>query len=85
MKNRERIEKEGLHPMKRLYVHLSADVNTAWSVAKRRKSADGYVIYRIDTEAMIRSHFKFWQAENGVWLTNLVASKYLDEYEPLGK
>ena len=85
MKNRERIEKEGLHPMKRLYVHLSADVNTAWSVAKRRKSADGYVIYRIDTEAMIRSHCKFWQAENGVWLTNSVASKYLDEYETLGK
>ena len=79
MKNRERIEKEGLHPMKRLYVHLSADVNTAWSVAKRRKSADGYVIYRIDTDAMIKSGCKIYQAENGVWLTKIVPPSCMEE------
>ena len=79
LKNRESIEKEGLRPMKRLYVHLSADIDTAWQVAKRRKSADGYVIYRIDTEAMIKNGCKFYQAENGVWLTKIVQPFCMEE------
>lgn len=85
LKNRKSIEKEGLRPMNRLYVHLSTDIDTAWQVAKRRKSADGYVIYRIDTEAMIKNGCKFYQAENGVWLTDSVPSKYIDEYETYSK
>ncbi len=79
LKNRESIEKEGLRPMKRLNVHLSADIDTAWQVAKRRKSADGYVIYRIDTEAMIKNCCKFYQAENGVWLTKIVPPSCMEE------
>ncbi len=79
IKNRENIEKEGLRPMKRLYVHLSADIDTAWQVAKRRKSLEGYVIYRIDTEAMIKSGRKYYQAENGVWLTKIVPTSCMEE------
>lgn len=79
LKNRESIEKEGLRPMSRLYVHLSTDIDTAWQVAKRRKSTEGYVIYRIDTEAMIKNGCKFYQAENGVWLTKIVPPSCMEE------
>ncbi len=79
LKNREHIEKEGLRPMKRLYVHLSADIDTAWQVAKRRKSAEGYVIYRIDTDYMIKNGCKFYQSENGVWLTKIVPPSCMEE------
>ena len=79
LKNGKSIEKEGLRPMNRLYVHLSTDIDTAWQVAKRRKSADGYVIYRIDTEAMIKNGCKFYQAENGVWLTKIVPPSCMEE------
>ena len=79
LKNREHMEKEGLRPMKRLYVHLSADIDTAWQVAKRRKSAEGYMIYHIDTDAMIKSGCKFYQAENGVWLTKIVPPSCMEE------
>lgn len=85
LKNRESIEKEGLRPMNRLYVHLSADIDTAWNAAKRRKSADGDVIYCIDTEVMIKSGYKFYQAENGVWLTHGVPAKYLMAYKKQAK
>ena len=79
LKNRKSIEKEGLRPMNRLYVHLSTDIDTAWQVAKRRKSTEGYVIYRIDTEAMIKNGCKFYQAENGVWLTKIVPPFCMEE------
>lgn len=81
MKNRKSIEKDGLRPMKRLYVHISSDIDTALQVAKRRRSAEGYVIYRIDTEAMMRCGYKFWQAENGVWLAKIVPRSCMEEYE----
>ena len=76
--NTDAIAAEGLLPMKRLYVHLSADVETAQQVAGRRKISVGYVIYRIRSEDMMKDGHTFWQAGNGIWLAKAVPPGYLD-------
>jgi len=55
-------------------VHLSADRQTAISVGKRYGAP---VILQIDTSAMLEQGLKFYQAENGVWLTKYVSPDFL--------
>ncbi len=62
----ESIRKEGLKPGARQYVHLSEDVNTATAVGQRYGKP---VVLTVDAKAMHVQGFKFFQAENGVWLT----------------
>jgi putative RNA 2'-phosphotransferase len=69
------IQKEGLKPMSRQYVHLSDDIATAEAVAGRRKGDT--VIFEVDCAAMLRDGFKFFLSENGVWLVDAVPAKYL--------
>ena len=76
--NTDAIAAEGLLPMKRLYVHLSADVETAQQVAGRRKTSVGYVIYRVRSEDMMKDGHTFWPVENGIWLAKAVPPGYLD-------
>lgn len=68
------IEKEGLIPKSRLYVHLSADYDTALKVGMRHRTP---VVYQIDTKSMVRDGYKFYLSENGVWLVKAVPVKYL--------
>ena len=63
------IQAEGLRPGQRHHVHLSEHVETAMEVGRRYGEP---VILRIDAEAMEREGFAFFQAENGVWLTEKV-------------
>ena len=67
-------ESTGLIPKSRLYVHLSADYDTAVKVGTRHGKA---VIYTIDTASMILDGYVFYISENGVWLTKTVPIKYL--------
>jgi putative RNA 2'-phosphotransferase len=69
------IMRDGLLPMTRHYVHLSADLCTAKSVAGRRRST--HVIFEIDTAAMIASRFTFSLSDNEVWLIEKVPAKFL--------
>ena len=68
------INKEGLRPMNRLYVHLSKDIETAIKVGSRHGKP---VIYLIDCKAMIKDGYKFYLSENSVWLTRSVPTAYL--------
>ncbi|MBO5287533.1 MAG: RNA 2'-phosphotransferase [Clostridia bacterium] len=68
------IEKIGLIPKSRLYVHLSADYETALSVGARHGKA---VVYQIDTKEMMKNNCKFFISKNGVWLTDSVLPEYL--------
>ncbi len=68
------IERMGLIPKSRLYVHLSADVDTARKVGSRHGTP---VIYTIDTKRMASDGFDFFQSVNGVWLTKQVPVEYL--------
>ncbi len=68
------IEAQGLCPRSRLYVHLSADCNTAKAVGTRHGIP---VIYRIRAGKMSKDGYVFYRSVNGVWLTNKVPVKYL--------
>ena len=67
------IEAQGLIPKSRLYVHLSADYNTAEKVGSRHGKP---VIYRISAEKMAKDGYVFYKSVNGVWLTKEVPVKY---------
>ena len=70
------IEREGLKPMGRLYVHLSKDVETAVNVGKRHGKP---VVLKIHSGDMYRDGQAFYLSENGVWLTKKVDVKYLKQ------
>ena len=71
------IMKEGLKPMARNHVHLSADLKTAKAVAGRRRGQATKVILSVDTAQMREDGFVFYLSENCVWLTDHVPPKYL--------
>ncbi len=68
------IERDGLRPMSRLYVHLSPDTETARSVGSRHGKP---VIYIVLAGEMHRSGYRFYRSANGVWLTKEVPVRFL--------
>ncbi len=74
-KNLKSIFAQGLLKMNRLHVHLSADIETAKKVASRRSGTT--VIFEVAARQMYNDGYKFFQSENGVWLTDKVPPKYL--------
>lgn len=63
------IRNEGLLPGSRQHVHLSEDAQTALTVGRRHGKP---VFLKIKALVMYEHGFKFFQAENGVWLTSSV-------------
>ncbi len=61
------IREKGLLPQNRQYVHLSADKETARRVGERHGKP---VILTISALALHQGGHRFFQAQNGVWLTN---------------
>ena len=72
------IIQQGLLPMSRLYVHLSADEATARKVGTRHGKP---AILRVRTGDMQRAGFAFYRSVNGVWLTKRVPVEYLEKLE----
>lgn len=70
----ESIMREGLKPGERQHVHLSEDVPTATAVGSRYGKP---VVVRIEALRMHQQGFKFFQAENGVWLTDCVPASFV--------
>ncbi len=68
------ILKEGLRPMTRLHVHLSASRETAGSVGKRHGQP---VVLTVEAGRMHREGIPFFLSENGVWLTKEVPAEYI--------
>jgi putative RNA 2'-phosphotransferase len=68
------IRAEGLKPMDRHDVHLSADRETATRVGARRGRP---VVLTVDAGAMHRAGHVFRVSANGVWLTTAVPPHYL--------
>ena len=56
------IDKQGLIPKGRLYVHLSHGKPVIYEIDCRKMSEDGY---------------RFYLSENGIWLTKSVPAKYM--------
>lgn len=68
------ILKEGLQPSARQYVHLAQDEKSALAVGQRHGKP---VLLKIEALRMHGQGFKFYQAENGVWLINDVPANQL--------
>ena len=70
----ESINKIGLIPKSRLYVHLSKDYETAKTVGSRHGKP---IVYRVNTKQMTEDGYQFYLSVNGVWLTKEVPVRYL--------
>lgn len=69
------IRQSGLKPMNRTHVHLSSDLDTARTVAVRRKGP--HALLKVNTHAMHVAGYTFFTADNGVWLTANVPPGFL--------
>ena len=72
----ESIDKRGLIPKSRLYVHLSKNIDTAIDVGKRHGEP---IIYKVKSKEMYDAGYKFYLSNNGVWLTEKVPTIYLEK------
>jgi putative RNA 2'-phosphotransferase len=72
--NLDKIFESGLNPGRRRQVHLSPDPETATRVGRRQGKP---VVLRIDAARMHADGYAFFRADNGVWLTDTVPTKYL--------
>ncbi|QOZ45371.1 RNA 2'-phosphotransferase [Bradyrhizobium sp. CCBAU 53340] len=70
----EAILSEGLKPQARQQVHLSSDEATAERVGQRHGKPH---IFKVDADGMHAKGFKFFRADNGVWLTDHVPPEFL--------
>ena len=70
------ILEKGLVPMSRQHVHLSIDESIALKVGSRRKG--NVVILKVAAHKMWEDGYSFWLSRNGVWLTEVVPSEFLD-------
>lgn len=68
------IEQQGLIPKSRLYVHLSADYETAVKVGSRHGKP---VVYTVSAAEMHEKGYIFYRSLNGVWLTKDVPAAFL--------
>ncbi|GAA1194186.1 RNA 2'-phosphotransferase [Prauserella alba] len=69
------VEVDGLSPMGRQFVHLSADRGTAVAVG-RRKSADP-VVLSIDATAASSAGVAFYAGNDHVWLADHVPARFI--------
>lgn len=70
----EQILEEGLKPMNRHHVHLSADLTVATKVGSRRGRP---IVLKVNAAGMADAGSEFFVTENGVWLVDHVPPKYL--------
>lgn len=68
------IQEQGLVPKTRQYVHLSADEITATQVGQRHGQP---IVLKIKALNMYEQGFKFFLADNGVWLTRKVSTQFI--------
>jgi putative RNA 2'-phosphotransferase len=71
----ESIKKQGLRPQSRQHVHLSKEYDTAIAVGSRHGSPH---ILIIQAAKMHENGYVFYQADNGVWLTDSVPIDYIE-------
>lgn len=79
--HQEAIVRDGLRKMGRHHVHLSANVATARTVGRRHGRL---VLFEVAAGPMHRAGFPFYQADNGVWLTDEVPAAYLQQLPGVG-
>jgi putative RNA 2'-phosphotransferase len=71
------IRVEGLKPMKRQHVHLSADQQTARIVALRRTGQP--VILRVAAGEAHQKGIKFYLGNESIWLADTIPAQFIDD------
>ena len=66
----------GLLPMTRHHVHLSLNKDTAITVGERHGNV---AVLQIAAHEMWERGYKFFEAENGVWLTEAVPAEFITQ------
>jgi putative RNA 2'-phosphotransferase len=69
------IQRDGLRPMGRQYVHLSGDLATAEQVG-RRKSSTPLIVF-VDAGRASDDGIRFWRGNEIIWLADAVPPDYL--------
>ncbi|PYY25816.1 putative RNA 2'-phosphotransferase [Paenibacillus illinoisensis] len=67
---------QGLQPRQRQYVHLSADMNTAEQVGRRRD--DQPVILKINAALAAKEGILFYHGNENIWLADHIPARYID-------
>jgi putative RNA 2'-phosphotransferase len=67
---------EGLQPMSRQYVHLSADVETAKEVGRRKASKP--VLLKVKALEAAHAGHVFHQGNDKVWLSKVIPPEFID-------
>lgn len=70
----DRIQKEGIKKMNRVYVHLSHEEEIANKVGSRKGIP---ILLQIKALEMFKDGISFYKSKNGVWLTDHVPVKYI--------
>jgi putative RNA 2'-phosphotransferase len=70
----ESIQQQGLLPGQRHHVHLAQDEGTARDIGARYGAP---VVLVVQATKMHQEGYRFFQAENGVWLTDRVPAEFL--------
>jgi len=76
VKSMPAIVREGLSKQSRQHVHLSVDRETAKKVGARHGKP---VVLEVAAQLMAQHGYRFYQAENGIWLTEHVPPDYLNQ------
>lgn len=71
----QKIDKQGLRPMNRKYVHLSQDVDTAVRVGSRHDRHP--VVLAVDADAMHENGHVFFCANDKTWTTKYVPRRFV--------
>tara|TARA_R110002096_G_scaffold126532_3_gene273595 strand:- start:21224 stop:21781 length:558 start_codon:yes stop_codon:yes gene_type:complete len=74
-KNLDPIGRNGLLKGQRHHVHLSSDKETALKVGQRYGKP---IVLIIHAKEMSEQGLKFYQSENGVWLTDIVEPNFIE-------
>lgn len=75
----EAILAEGLRPMRRQYVHLSVDVETAVIVGRRKARAP--VVLVIDAAGAAAAGHHFYPSQDEVWLSDPLPPVFISRWE----
>lgn len=68
------ILRDGLKPMTRQYVHISADYETAVKVGKRHGKP---VVLEIQAQRLVQDGYVLYRSANGVWQAEAVPPDYM--------
>ncbi|WP_128102958.1 RNA 2'-phosphotransferase [Paenibacillus sp. DCT19] len=71
------IMEQGLQPRQRQYVHLSADMETATQVGRRRD--DQPIILTIDAAKAAQDGIRFYHGNENIWLADYIPVQYIQQ------